>query len=725
MTSVLDGLNDAQLEAVQAVEGPLLILAGAGSGKTRVLTRRIAYLVGECRVDPRNILAMTFTNKAAGEMRARVESLLERPCKTMWIGTFHSLCARLLRSHADRVGLRSNFTIYDSTDQLALMRRVIADEELSEKQYPARQLRARISQAKNQMMDAVVFAQRASTFYEQTVARVFRHYQDAIKQNNAVDFDDLLVLSVDLIRDHEDVRKAYQEQFSYILIDEYQDTNRPQYLFARLLAEEHRNICVVGDDDQSIYAWRGADIRNILDFEADYPNATVVRLEQNYRSTQVILDAGNSVIRNNAGRKGKELWTDRGAGEKIRVKKCSDETEEARWIAGVVQDFKRGKMHTYRDMAILYRTNAQSRAIEEGLRRAGIPYQIVGDVRFYERKEVKDVLAYLKLIVNPRDSISFARVVNTPRRGIGKTSVKRLDDFAMREGLAPYEALMRLDEVDDISGRTARVMRGFHNMVEGFRQNLQTAPADQLAAQVVDETEYLGEFEKLAPEEQASRRDHVQELLTDIQIFVEQSDDISLEAYLRKVSLITDVDQWQEAVDTVTLMTLHSAKGLEFPVVFISGLEEGLFPIIRPSEQESDKMDALEEERRLFYVGITRAQDRLFLSYAMQRRRFGGTIASSASRFLVEIPEGLIDAEFRISEISSAPRRKAGREKPRQVNPGEPFLMEVGTWVFHPAWGRGQIQSRAGAGPTAKLKVRFDKGNVKTLVVKFANLQPG
>jgi len=725
MALILDGLNDAQLEAVQAVEGPLLILAGAGSGKTRVLTRRIAYLVGECGVDPRNILAMTFTNKAAGEMRERVESLLERPCKSMWIGTFHSLCARLLRSHADRVGLRSNFTIYDSTDQLALMRRVIADEELSEKQYPARQFRARISQAKNQMVDAGMFAQRAGTFYEQTVARVFRHYQDALKQNNAVDFDDLLMLCVELIRDQEDVRKAYQGQFSYILIDEYQDTNRPQYLFARFLAEEHHNICVVGDDDQSIYAWRGADIRNILDFEADYPNATVVRLEQNYRSTQVILDAGNAVIRNNAGRKGKELWTDRGGGEKIRLKNCPDEAEEARWIAGVAQDFKRGRTNTYRDMAVLYRTNAQSRAIEEGLRRAGIPYQIVGDVRFYERMEVKDVLAYLKLIVNPRDSISFARIINTPRRGIGKTSFGRLDDFAMREGLAPYEALVRLEEVDDIPSRAARLMRGFYEMVEGFRQDLETTPADQLAAQVVDETGYMRDFEKLASEEQASRRDHVQELLTDIQIFVEQSDDVSLEAYLRKVSLVTDVDQWQEAVDAITLMTLHSAKGLEFPIVFISGLEDGLFPIIRPSADESDDMDALEEERRLFYVGITRAQDRLFLSFAMQRRRYGGTIASSISRFLGEIPEDLIDAGFRISEVSSAPRRKAGREKPRQVNLGEPFLMDVGTWVFHPAWGRGQIQSRVGRGQNAKLKVRFDGGNIKTLVVKFANLLPG
>ena len=723
MSSILDGLNDAQREAVQAVDGPVLILAGAGSGKTRVLTRRIAYLLSECGVNPSQILAMTFTNKAAGEMRERVEDLLHRSCKTMWIGTFHSLCARLLRSQAEQVGLRSSFTIYDTTDQLALLRRVLADEELSERDIPARLIRTRISQAKNQMVGVDVFAQRASTFREQIIARVFRHYQDALKQNNAVDFDDLLTLSVELIRDHEDVRKTFQAQFSHILIDEYQDTNRPQYLFARYLAELHQNICVVGDDDQSIYAWRGADIRNILDFEADYPNAFVVRLEQNYRSTQVILDAGNALIRNNAGRKGKELWTDRARGEKIRLKRCADEAEEARWIAGVTRDFKRA--HTYRDMAVLYRTNAQSRALEEGFRRANIPYQIVGDVRFYERKEVKDVLAYLKLVVNPRDSIGFWRVINTPRRGIGATSAGRLDEFAMREGFSPYQALAHLDAVDGLPARTARAMCEFYDMVEGFRQDMEAIPADELAAKIVDETGYLRGFEKLLPEEQMSRRAHVAELLTDIQIFVEQSDDVSLEAYLRKVSLVTDVDQWENAADAVTLMTLHSAKGLEFPIVFVTGLEDGLFPILRPAGDGGNWEDALEEERRLFYVGITRAQDRLFLSYAMRRQRYGGAVSCSASQFLSEIPEDLLDVGFKISEVSSVPRPKSNREPARRVNPGEPFLMDVGSWVVHPAWGRGQIQSRAGSGQTARLKVKFDGGAVKTLMVKFANLQPG
>lgn len=725
--SVLEGLNEAQQEAAQTVNGPLLILAGAGSGKTRVLTRRIAYLIGELGVAPDRILAMTFTNKAAGEMRERVEALLHQPCRDMWIGTFHSLCARLLRTEAERVGLQANFTIYDTTDQMALMRRVLSDEELSEKQYPPRQVRARISREKNRMMDVVSFAQRAASFYEQNVARVYRQYQNALRQNNAVDFDDLLQLSVQLLRDHDDIREKYQERFDYLLIDEYQDTNRPQYLFAQYLAEVHQNICVVGDDDQSIYAWRGADLQNILNFEADYPEAQVVRLEQNYRSTEVILDASNAVIRNNAGRKGKELWTERGGGEKIRLRKCPDEAEEARWIAGVVQDLKQQGGCKYKDMAVLYRTNAQSRSLEEGLRRSGIAYQIVGDVRFYERKEVKDVLAYLKLIANPRDSVSFNRVINTPRRGIGKTSVMRLDDFAMREGLPLYEALVHLDQIDTIPARAARIMRSFYEMMEGFREELSHTPADVLAAQVVEVSGYLSDMDKMSPEEKESRKNHVQELLADIQIFVEQSEDVSLDAYLRKVSLVSDVDQWHDAVDSVTLMTLHSAKGLEFPTVFISGLEDGLFPILRPGDEEVNEMDALEEERRLFYVGITRAQDRLYLSYAMQRRRYGGFVAGAASRFLGEIPEDLIDAGFRISEIGSIPSVKRKKSAPAvaQNKSSDGFIMDVGTWVYHPSWGRGQIKGRTGMGQSAKLKVRFEDGATKTLIAKFANLQPG
>ena len=737
--SILEGLNDAQMEAVQAVDGPLLILAGAGSGKTRVLTRRIAFLVGHQGVPIGQILAMTFTNKAAGEMRDRVETLLQRSCKGMWIGTFHSLCARILRMEASAVGLQSNFTIYDAADQLALVRKVIRDQEISDKQFPPKQVRARISKEKNRMVSADAFAQRAATYYEQSVARVYRQYQNALRQSNAVDFDDLLMLSVRLCQQHPDILAQYQDRFRYLLIDEYQDTNRPQYLFARHLAEKHRNICVVGDDDQSIYAWRGADLRNILDFEQDYPNARVIRLEQNYRSTRVILDAGNAVIRNNWGRKGKELWTERPGGEKIRLKRNLDEVEESRWIAGTMQDMKRSGALGFSDMAVLYRTNAQSRAIEEGLRRSGIPYQIVGDVRFYERKEVKDVLAYLKLVVNPRDSISFGRVVNTPRRGIGDTSVTRLDDFAMREGLAPYEALGRLDEIETIPSRTRKTMAGFRQLIEGFREDLKQMPADLLAAEIVEKTGYLQEeIGKLAPEQVESRRTNIQELLTDIERFAEQSEDVSLEAFLREVTLVQDVDQWDAHTDAVTLMTLHSAKGLEFPLVFISGLEEGLFPILRTGETETHEAEALEEERRLFYVGVTRAQDRLFLSYATQRRRYGGTVGSQMSRFVREIPEDLVDAGFRISEAEATPprRRTVSPQKPQKPSPapsppgqaagnGGAFSTDAGAWVYHPSWGRGQILSRTGSGKNAKLTIRFHGGVTKTVVMKFANLTSG
>ncbi|MCZ6634147.1 MAG: UvrD-helicase domain-containing protein [bacterium] len=723
--SILDGLNESQLEAVRTVEGPLLILAGAGSGKTRVLTRRIAFLAAEQNVLVDRILAMTFTNKAAGEMRERVEDLLERSCRGMWIGTFHSLCARILRSEAESVGLQQNFSIYDTTDQMALLRRVVRDQEMSEKQYPPRQIRARISREKNRMVDVAMFSQRASTYYEQEIARVYRQYQDALRQNNAVDFDDLLVTTVRLFQNHPEVLEKYQNQFDYLLIDEYQDTNRPQYLFAQYLAEKHKNICVVGDDDQSIYAWRGADLRNILDFEQDYPSTKVIRLEQNYRSTQIILEASNAVIRHNLGRKGKELWTERVSGDPIRLKRCQDEREEARWVSGAMQDLKQSGKYRYQNMGVLYRTNAQSRALEDGMRRAGIPYDIVGDVRFYERKEVKDILAYLKLVANPRDSVSFSRIINTPRRGIGDTSVSRLDDFAMREGLSPYAALAHLEAVETIPARAKKMMATFYEMVEAFRAEMGQLRADQLAEKIVSETGYLEEVNKLAPGEAESRRNHIQELLTDMEVFVEQSEDVSLEAYLRNVSLVTDVDQWAADADRVTLMTLHSAKGLEFPLVFICGLEDGLFPIIRPGEDGVAEEEAMEEERRLFYVGITRAQDRLFLSYAALRRRYGGTSSSSVSRFVGEIPEDLIDSEFRISEITPSRERKKTKPRPVLLPSGDAFPMERGTWVYHPAWGRGQIQNRSGTGQNTKLQIRFEGGETKTVVVKFANLQSG
>ncbi len=712
---MLKELNEQQLRAVRSVDGPLLVLAGAGSGKTRVLTHRIAYLIGELGVPPAQIIAMTFTNKAADEMRKRVESLLNRSSRGMWIGTFHSICARMLRTEAPFFGYKSNFAIYDSDDQLALLRHVIRDQELSDKQYPPKQIRGRISQEKNKMVNPDAFARQAGGYYEQQIARIYRQYQTALLQNNALDFDDLLTISVNLLRDDSDILERYHQRFQYCLIDEYQDTNRPQYLLINLLSQKHKNVCVVGDDDQSIYAWRGADIRNILEFEEDYPDAAVVRLEQNYRSTHIILDAGNAVIGNNLGRKGKNLWTDRPGGERIRLRRCLDEREEAAWISATLADLKANGGYGFKDIAVLYRTNAQSRALEEGLRQETVPYLIIGGVRFYERKEVKDVLGYLRLIANPFDSISLMRVINTPRRGIGATSLARLESFAGREGISPYHALARLEEISEIPDRLRKKMVAFWKMIEGLREEMNVLPADQLAAQILSQTGYLEALSELGSVEAESKTQNLRELLAALEDFVERTDDPSLEAYLREVSLLTDVDEWSDASDAVTLMTLHCAKGLEFPVVVVSGLEEGLLPIIK---DEESGLDSAEEERRLFYVGITRAKERLILTHAFQRRIYGGMMGRVESRFLKEIPEHLIESISKPSGYSEALERTIFPD----VEVG-PDGNDIGTWVVHPMFGRGQIESRTGHGDAAKLTIRFKGGVTKKIVAKFARLE--
>lgn len=758
-TSISDGLNDPQLEAVKTIDGPLLILAGAGSGKTRVLTRRIAYLIGEIGVPPWRILSMTFTNKAAGEMRDRVEHLLDRPSRGMWIGTFHSICARLLRTEHEAAGLGSNFSIYDTTDQLAVVRRVLKASGMSDKNYPPKQVRGRISQAKNQMADPDSFASAAHGFYDQQVAVIYRGYQAALDAANAVDFDDLLMKSVRLLADNPTVLGKYQDRFQYILIDEYQDTNRPQYLLTRHLAASHQNLCVVGDDDQSIYAWRGADIRNILDFERDYPETTVIRLEQNYRSTQVILDAGNAVISHNQGRKGKQLWTDRTGGDPIRLRRTFDEQDEARWLITTIQELKGVGGMALREQAILYRTNAQSRAIEEQLVRANVPYVIVGDVKFYERREIKDVLGYLRLIDNPLDTVSLARVINTPRRGIGDTSFSRMMDFAAGSGAAPYEVLGRADDIPDLSRAAAAKMKDFRAMIEGFRAKAGEIDAGALAVEVLKKTDYAQSLGALGLDEAEGRRRNLEELLANIEGYVDRVEDASIGAYLREVSLMTDVDEWDDRADAVTLMTLHSAKGLEFRAVYITGLEEGLFPIMRAWDEDDE--NSMEEERRLFYVGITRAQDRLFLSHARQRRRFGGTQTGQPSRFLAEIPESLIDEGLRMREVhvdepaydrladrpaqpvaSASPTSRRPQsdlfttrtddveatdvEVVEQVGAGDSgnLSTEVGSWVIHPYWGRGVIEAKSGEGGDTKLTVRF-QGATKKIVLRYARLLPG
>lgn len=718
-------LNDPQREAVETVDGPLLVLAGAGSGKTRVLTRRIAHLIGNCDVPPTRILAMTFTNKAAGEIRDRVETLLQRSVRGLWMGTFHSICARFLRIEALAANLEPNFTIYDTSDQLAVIRKAIKSNNLSDKDYSPKQVRARISNEKNRMASPDAFEKRAFTFYEKQIATIYRAYQKELQENNAVDFDDLLMRTVSTLRENEEILEKYQNRFDYILIDEYQDTNRPQYLLARNLAESHQNICVVGDDDQSIYAWRGADIRNILDFEKDYPKTTTIRLEQNYRSTQIILDAGNAVISHNQGRKGKELWSNRGGGDLIRLRRTLDEKDEARWVCQVVKELKEAGDTLHKETAVLYRTNAQSRAIEEQLVRSNIPYVIVGDVKFYERTEIKDLLAYLRLIDNSLDSVSLTRAINTPKRGIGKTSLGRLLDYAAAEGISPFDALGRCNQIETLSSGAAKKMLAFRAMIDRFRDIAAIEPADELALHVIKETDFLTSLGAYGQPDAESRRDNVQELVTNIQTFVERAEDPTVAEFLREVSLMTDVDDgWDDSSDTLTLMTMHSAKGLEFKAVLLCGMEDGLFPIIRSAEDLEDDA-SMEEERRLFYVGITRAMDRLFLSYTRERRRYGGIVSSKPSRFLNEIPEHLLDTGYKIQEFADddacvVEEQEIFEEPKRAVGEVD---TSVGSWVIHPTWGKGVIEARSGSGEDAKLTIRF-QGVTKKVVQRYAHLLP-
>jgi len=728
--SLLEHLNTEQQEAVKTVDGPVLVLAGAGSGKTRALTYRIAYLVREAGVSPGNILSVTFTNKAANEMKERLADLIG-DIPGMWIGTFHSACARILRREVDCIPRDRSFTIYDTEDQTAEIKRSLAYLDLSPRQFVPGVVRGRISRAKNEFVGPEEFERLARTAFDEQVAQVYRVYRDALRRNNAFDFDDLLLEPIRLFEDHPDVLDAYRDRFRYVLVDEWQDTNRPQYVFVRMLSERHRNLCVVGDDDQSIYGWRGATIENILDFERGYRDARVIRMERNYRSTKRILTAGNHVIQNNVGRKGKVLWTEREEGEKLVLYEGVDDADEARYIVRTIQEEIGRNDRSPRAFALFYRTNAQSRALEDELRRAGLPYMIVGGVRFYERKEVKDVLAYLRLLANPRDEVTLRRIVNVPPRGIGDASMKKLEDFARDLGIGLFDALGRIEELENLSSAIARRFRSFRHLIEELFVFEREHRFDELAAEVVQRTGYLDMLLEESSQEAEARVENVQELLSAIRAFMERPDDPTLDAFLEEVSLITDIDQWDRGQDAVSLMTLHSAKGLEFPVVFITGLEDGLFPLARSAESQSE----LEEERRLFYVGITRAQERLFLTHA-RKRRFG--YGNVPSRFLREIPQNLV--EFAHSEErprrwrtgTSGGSRKAETPEPEvQVHPAyedisqEALSLEVGSWVVHKNWGRGCIVETEGAGERMKLVVEFEGGAQKKLLVKYAGLMPG
>lgn len=639
--SIYDTLNDKQKEAVFCTEGPLLILAGAGSGKTRVLTHRIAYLIDRLGVNPWHILAITFTNKAAGEMRERVDKLVGFGSESIWVSTFHSTCVRILHRHIDLLGYDTNFTIYDTDDQKTVMKEVCKKLQIDTKQLKERTILNAISGAKNELIDAERFEKNVSwDFTQRKIAEAYKLYQQTLRKNNAVDFDDLIMLTVELFKKNPEVLQNYQNRFTYIMVDEYQDTNTAQFELVRLLAQANRNLCVVGDDDQSIYKFRGANIRNILDFEKEYPDAKVVRLEQNYRSTQSILDAANAVIRNNRGRKSKTLWTDQGAGRRVRFQQFDTAYEEAEFIADDVARKYRKNGASFSDFAVLYRTNAQARILEERMVMEGIPYNVVGGVNFYARREIKDMLAYLKTIDNGLDDVAVKRIINIPKRGIGAATIQRVQDYADEKGISFYNALREAGEVPGV-GRSLTKLNSFVTMIQAFRGKMEYYSLKELLEDILEQTGYLEELRASDEEDADDRIDNVEELISKLVTYEESAEEPSLSEFLEQVALVSDLDNVDGGEGRVLLMTLHSAKGLEFPCVYLAGLEDGLFPgyMSIVSEDAED----IEEERRLAYVGITRAMQELTLTCARQRMVRGETQYNAVSRFVREIPPELLD----------------------------------------------------------------------------------
>ncbi len=711
---LLDSLNETQREAITRTEGPLLILAGAGSGKTRVLTHRISYILDQGLADPEEILAITFTNKAAQEMKERVALLVGPDSRRMWVSTFHAFCARILRAHAEKLGYKREFTIYDGGDQARLVKRCIVELDKDPKRFNPRSFASQISSAKNQLISPDEYLRNTEGYTAENVAEVYDLYQKRLYESNAMDFDDLLMQTVALLDVFPEVRERYQTRFKYISVDEYQDTNHAQYRLVNILADKHRNLCVVGDDDQSVYSFRGADIRNILDFERDYPEAAVVRLEQNYRSTQTILSAANAVVANNASRKAKALWTDRSGGEDIRVFTASDEYAEARFVVSEIERLV-DEGASASDIAVFYRTNAQSRVFEEVLSREGVSYQVIGGVRFYERAEIKDMMAYLAVISNPTDSASLERIVNTPKRGLGATSVGKLQEYATRQGISLHDALDEADEAG-IMGKAQKACKQVKELFEGWRVAAREVPPSEMISAVLDESGYRRELEAEGSIEAESRLENIEELAGAARAYEQTEPEATLEGFLQEQTLYSEADK-DAGEGVVTLMTLHNAKGLEFEHVFLTGMEEGTFPHSRSLDEQN-----IEEERRLCYVGITRAMKTLTLTHAAMRSSWGEREHQMASRFLSEIPE-----EFKSGGASSGARSGAspGRggwgaatrrsEPERAVSEDSGF--EAGEKVSHPKFGVGEVVEAGGG----KVVVRFGSEE-KTLVPEIAPL---
>ncbi len=725
--AILDGLNPEQRAAVENTEGPLLIVAGAGSGKTRVLTQRIAYLIGVCGIPAESIFAVTFTNKAAGEMRERVEKSIGIDSEGLWLGTFHSTCVRILRRDIGHLERSRGFVIYDDADSLGVVKEALKRCGYDPKEAEPKRYRWRIDQWKNAGMLPGVAADSAIDLDDEESAEVYGVYQRLLADANALDFGDLLLLTVELFERFPAVLAHYQRRWQYVLVDEYQDTNRVQYQLINQLAGEHRNLCVVGDPDQSIYGWRGADIRNILDFERDYEDAKVVKLERNYRSTQPILGGASAVVANNEDRHDKDMFTSREGGELIRFFEAGDDREEAQYVIRDILQGNRRSHRPYGDFAILYRTNAQSRSFEEELLKYDIPYTVVGGVRFYERAEIKDLLAYLRLIVNPADDQALRRIVNRPTRGIGKTTVDRASEFAVEHELTLLEGLRGYAE-HGAKRTNAKVME-FLRMMDRFRAELAERPVDETLTVVLKETGYLAALEREATAEAEARVENIKELMVSAEDFhvenleVEDESRSELEVFLDQVALVSDLDGYERSAQVVSLMTTHSAKGLEFSIVYLVGMEEGIFPHASSSRDPS----GLEEERRLCYVGMTRAMERLVMTCASERRRYGGINYQTPSRFLNEVPEELMDFERQPRRQTRTRSRDTDRASLdysySQESAAADGEVRPGMRVRHPIFGGGEILAVTGAGLDQKLKIRFDRAGVKTVMVRYANLE--
>lgn len=764
--SLLDALNEPQRQAVMATDGPLLILAGAGSGKTRVLTHRTAYLIEECGVNPYNIMAITFTNKAAGEMRERIDQMVGYGSESIWVCTFHSTCVRILRRYIDRLGFGTNFTIYDSDDQKTLMKDICKRLEIDTKMYKEKMFLSAISSAKDELIDPIEFETRAAGDYvKRKQAQVYREYQQALKQNNALDFDDLIMKTVELFKLDKEVLASYQDRFRYIMVDEYQDTNTAQFELIRLLALKYQNLCVVGDDDQSIYKFRGANIYNILNFEHHFPDATVIKLEQNYRSTQNILDAANAVIANNQGRKEKRLWTDNGAGDKITFEQLDTAAEEADFVARDIARRVRKGEYQYKDCAILYRTNAQSRLFEERFITANIPYKIFGGVNFYARKEVKDLLAYLKTIDNGQDDLAVRRIINIPKRGIGAASINKVALYAQEQEISFYDALCVAEQVPGL-GKAAAKIRPFVLFIQSMKAKAKLLSVADLLQEVIETTGYVRELEAEGTDEAEARIENIDELISKAVDYAEGEEAPTLNGFLENVALVADIDSFDENSDYVVLMTLHSAKGLEFPNVYLAGLEDGLFPSYMSITSDNSQTE-IEEERRLAYVGITRAKKNLTITSARVRMVRGQTQYGKVSRFVREIPPELLSGKIYEPKTKEEPIEQSTFQKARKAfrtvpsyggsgygkevgegygstfrsskatkpvytkvenqrdfgSAGGALSYQVGDRVRHIKFGDGEVMAIVSGGRDYEVTVDFDKVGTKKMFASFAKLK--